>query len=114
MVEAGQHDLIAFFPITGNGAADVQGDGGHVVAENDLIRRRGVIKIRHGAVGFVQHFIGGDAGGKDAAVIGVVLNEIFCDAVDGLFGNLRTARVVEKDRVAIQGRKLLTNDIKIQ
>jgi len=71
VVEPCHHDLIACLPLARNGAADVQRQRGHVVAEDDLTGRGCIVEIRHGAMRLVQHRIRFNAGGKNALMIGI-------------------------------------------
>ncbi|MEJ2605434.1 MAG: hypothetical protein P8Z41_02035 [Anaerolineales bacterium] len=62
--------------------------------------------MRHGLAGLGDDPIGLTAGGKCDAVIGVSLDEIRQHAIDGLPGDLRSARVIEIDRTFGQRRKV--------
>lgn len=84
----------------------MQRQAGHVVAEDDLVRARGVVEVRHGLVGFVQDGVRGAAGGECAAVVGVALEQVAVDAVKGVVGDLGAARVVEEDGLPVEGGEL--------
>jgi len=75
----------------------VQGQCGHIIAEDDLFRRSGVVEVCHGTVGFIKNRIRSNAGGKSALVVGVALQQIFIDAVYGWLSNLGSAGIVEED-----------------
>ena len=85
----------------------------HVVAENDLLRAGGIVEIRHGSVGFIQDFIGSDTGGEGSLMVGIAFQQILVDAFQRLSGDLRTARIVEKDSRTIKRRKLASDDFSV-
>jgi len=58
----------------------MQRQRGHIGAENDFFRAGGIVKIRHGLMGFMQDGIGGNAGCKRAFMVGVAFQEIFINA----------------------------------
>ena len=110
MIEAGDNDGVRGVEGAGDGAADVEGEGGHVGAEDNFLRAGSVEEIRHGSVGGVEDEVGLAAGGKDALVVGVAFEQILLDAVGGLAGDLGAAGVVEEDRGTVEGGELLTDE----
>ena len=102
MVQARDHDLVAGLPGAGESAADGKGQGGHVVAEDDLLGPGGVEEIRHGGVGIFQYGIRGAAGLEGSAVVGVVIDQIGVHPVDDRLGDLRSAGIIEEDIRALQ------------
>ena len=88
----------------------MQGQGGHVVAEDDLLRAGGVQEVRHGGMGFIQDGIGLPAGGESAFVVGVAFQQVTLDALGRLAGDLRPAGVVEEDGRAVERGELFTDE----
>ena len=71
MIHAGDYDLVAGIQPAGQGTGDMKGEGGHVRAEHDLVRGRGVQKVCHSGVRLVQDCVRLLAGGKGALMVGV-------------------------------------------
>jgi len=117
VIQAGDHDGLSGLPGAGDGAADVQGEGGHVGAEDDLLGAGGVKPIGHGLVGGFQHSIRLAAAGKGAAVVGVVQGEVVHHALQSGLGDLRSAgviKVIKVDHRAAQGGKTRTNQVQVE
>jgi hypothetical protein len=110
VVKAGDHNFIAGVEPVRQAPADVQGERGHVVAEDDLLRAGGVQEIRHGGMRFFQDGIGLPAGGKSTVVVGVALQQVTLDALSRLPGDLGTAGVVEEDGRAVERGELFADE----
>ena len=113
VVEAGEDDLVARVEGVRQGPADVQGQGGHVVAEDDLLGAGGVQEVGHGAMGLRQDSVRLNAGGKSAFVVGVAFHQIALDAPGGLPGDLGSARVIKEDGRAVERGELCADDIQV-
>src|SRR5215216_583880 len=92
----------------------MQGQGGHVVSKDDLFRGRSIVEVCHGTMSSVQDRVGGNAGRKCAFMVGIAFNKIAVDTVEGLFGDLSPAGVVEKNSRAIKRRELLTDEVAVE
>ena len=103
----------------GDRPADVQRQRRHVLAEDDLLRRRGVDEVGEGLVGAVQDGVGFATGGEEAAVVRIAVAQVVGDGVDHPARDLRAPRAVEEDRRsavddAVQGRELLPDGGKVE
>ncbi len=62
---------------------------------------------------FMQDLIRFPAGLEESLMIGIAFEQIAVDALKALFGDLRPGGVIEKYRRAIEGGKLLANEIDV-
>ena len=97
MIEVGEQNFVARTEFAADGAADGEGQRGHVGAEDHLILVAAK-EIRHGGAGFGNDSVGAAAGGVSAAGVGVRVLQIIADGVDHPLRNLSAAGAVEKDR----------------
>jgi hypothetical protein len=95
VVEGGDDDFVASFQLAADGASEREGDGGHVLAEDDFIGVA-VEKIRHGGARGGDHGIVGAAGGEGPAGVGVGGEEIILYRVHDLLGDLRARGAIEE------------------
>ena len=72
VIQTGDDNDVAGVPLPRDRTANVERQAGHIVAEDNFIRRSSVQEFRHGDMGLMQHRIGFNAGGKGAFVVGVV------------------------------------------
>ncbi len=95
VIQCRYHDFIARLQLTPDGARQREGDGGHVLAENDFVLFA-MEKIRH------RRARGGDcrvvaaAGQERSAGIRVRVQEIVLNCVHDLFRHLRPRRAIQK------------------
>ena len=101
MIQTGDHQPVAGEQGLGQRAAEVKGQGGHIGAEDDLLGTGSVEKIRGGLAGGIDDFIRGPAGGKCAAMVGVILLQICCHPVQDRFAYLSAPRVIKKGCLAV-------------
>ena len=95
VVEAGEQDLVSGLEFAANGAADGEGQRGHVRAEDDFVSAA-VQEVGHGAAGSGDHRVGAAAGGVGSAGVGVVVAQVVGDGVDHALRDLRSAGAVEE------------------
>ncbi len=88
------------------GAGQVQRQGGHVGAEDDLAGRAGVDEIGHGLARLGDDAVAALRGGKKAVLVGIGVPIIRGHGVDDRLRHLGAARAVEKDGSRGQGREL--------
>jgi hypothetical protein len=91
----------------------MQGQGGHVRSKDDLFCPGSPQKICRHLPGLIDNGIRFAAGGKNPAVVGIRLDQILLNAVDGSLGNLRPGRVIKKNCWASQPRKMAANTIHV-
>jgi hypothetical protein len=97
VVQASDHDLVAGAQQPADDTAELEGQCGHVGAEDDLIRGSCVQEIRHRLVGGREH---GDrllAGPERAMGVGVAACQIAAHSVDHGLRHLGAAGAVEVD-----------------
>ena len=82
----------------GNGATQVERERGHVLAEHDLVGRRGVDEIGHRLLSVAQEGVRLDTGGEDPAVVGVTGHQVMDHGIDDALRHLGPAGAVEVDR----------------
>jgi hypothetical protein len=65
-------------------------------------------------MGLMHDLIGSSARLEHALVVGITFDQLAVDTVNALFGDLRPSRVIEKYRSAVEGRKLLADEIHVE
>jgi hypothetical protein len=96
VVELCDDDLRVTVPPAGKGAGDLEGQGGHVGPEGDLVGR-GTEEIRRRLASIGQDLLGLSARREDAVQVRPAALHVVCDSLDSLSRHLRTARPVEVD-----------------
>ncbi len=97
MIHAGDDDLVARLHGAPEGAGKVQGEGGHVLAEDDLVRGLGAEEVGHGLVG-IRHDRFGPAGSFEmSSEIGIALQQAGGDLLRHGVDRLGAGRIVEID-----------------
>jgi len=94
VVELGHDQLVARLPATPQGAAEVEGQRGHVLAEDHLLRRAAQ-QVGQGLAGLGQGCVGLDAGGVGPVRVGVVAQQVVAHRVHHGGGHLGPPRSVE-------------------
>jgi hypothetical protein len=79
----------------GEAARHMERERRHILAEDDLTRRFGVVKIGHALMSLVHQLIRRHRGGKITAEIGVFADHGFERAVDHHLRHLGAGRIVE-------------------
>jgi hypothetical protein len=79
----------------------MQGEGGHISAENDLLSTLCIDEIRYSLVRFIYDGVRCDAGCELSGVIGIGIFQIINHTIKRWLSDLSAARVVEEDRLAI-------------
>src|SRR5512142_3067369 len=92
----------------------MQRQRGHIVAEDDLVRRGSVQEIRRGDVRLLQDLIRLLAGGEGALVIRIAVQQVALDAFQALPGDLRAAGVVEEHIAAMERGELFTDEVGVE
>ncbi len=95
VIERGDDDFVAGLEITGNRSREREGDRGHVLAEDDFVFVA-IEEVGHCGAGGGDHRVVAAAGFEGAASVGVGGEEIICDGVHDLLGNLRAGGAVEE------------------
>ncbi len=96
VIEQCEHDFVAGAEVSSEGAAQGEGERGHVRAEDDFVSIA-IQKVGHGGPRLINDAIGIVAGLKGAVGVGVIASEIVGDGVDHALRHLRAAGAVEKD-----------------
>ena len=96
VVQRRDDDLVAGCQGRADGSADVQGQGRHVVAELDLVRRGRAEEVGDGRVGLVGDRVTQLAGREGATGVGVRILVVAHDGIDDALRDLRAARSVEE------------------
>jgi hypothetical protein len=104
VVEAGDHDLVAWAQVPTERAAQAEGEGRHVRSERDLVRIVRTHEVGAGGVDIGKERIGFDRRPERPAVVGVAALEVRRDGGDALARHLGATRPVEEcDRHAVDG-----------
>ncbi len=116
MVEAGDQQLVAALQFAANGAAQREGQRGHVGAEDHLVGRA-IEEVGHRGARVGDHLVGALAGDERPAGVRVDSRQVIGDSVDHALRHLGTAgRVEENSRLAVhrllQRRKLLPHPLR--
>jgi hypothetical protein len=111
MVQLGDHHLVAAAPPAAQRPRDVEGEGRHVVAERNLVRRC-VEEVGECPPGSVDRLVGLEAGRKVPVRVRVVVQQVVGHPLHDAGRHLRAAGAVEVgDRVAfIAPGERLEND----
>lgn len=94
VIQLGDYHLVAGAPGPAERPREVEGEGRHVGAEGDLLRRR-VEKLRQRFPGTGQHPIGFLAGRVGPMCIGVVVQEVVVDGFNHRQRHLGAAGAIE-------------------
>ena len=113
MVQPRHDDLVVRAKLGRQRPAQHEGERGHVVAEDDLVRR-GAQQVGRGLARIIDGLVAEPAGGEDAVCVGVAPRHVLGHGVHHRLVHLRAARIVKEDGgfavVALgQGRKLLAD-----
>jgi hypothetical protein len=99
VVELSDDDLRVSVPPAGEGAGDLEGQGGHVGPEGDLVGR-GPEEIRRRHASICQYLLGLRARREDAVEVRTAALHVARDSLDSLPRYLRAAWPVEVDDAA--------------
>lgn len=94
VIEFGDDDLVAGLELAGEGAGEVEGEGGHVIAEGDLFGA-GAEEVGHGLSALVEERVGLVAGRVVPVGVGVVVGEVVGHGVDDGAWRLSPAGPIE-------------------
>jgi hypothetical protein len=95
VVERGDDNFVAVFQITSDGTSEPEGDRRHVLAEDDFVFAAAE-EVGHRSARRRDHRVVAAAGFESAASVGVSGEEIICDGVHDLFGDLGAGGAVEE------------------
>ena len=95
MIERGDDDFVAGFQFAANRPGERERDGGHVLAEDDLVLIA-IEEISHRGAGRGDDGVCSSTGFERAAGVGVGVEEVILDGVHHLFRYLRAGRTVEE------------------
>ena len=118
VIQPGQHNFVAGAELPGQRAAEMEGEGCHIVSKDHFVRVAAQ-QISHGLVGRSDHRIRAQAGFKAAVGVGIAPGQVVHHRPDHIPVDLRAAGVVEKYGgpaviLLLQGRELLANRVDIQ
>ena len=94
MIHLRDDDLVTWREGRGEGAREREGEGGHVRAERDLVRR-GVQQVRGGRAGRVDDLVGLEARWVRPVRVRVVVQQVVAHRIDDARRHLRSPRSVE-------------------
>ena len=102
MVDPGHDDVVSRLPGSGKGAADAEGQTGHVLTKYDLLRPPRIQKVFHCHTCGVSHRIRFPAGSKLAAMITAAALQVAGHGSDHVLRRLGSAGSIQvDDRVAV-------------
>ncbi len=113
VIQLGNHYLIERSETTADGAGNMEGEGRHVRAERDVVRRS-VEKVGEYLSRLPEHCIGFDAGGIGPVRVGVMPQQVIGHRLRHRPRYLRAARPIEVRHrrtvvFALERRKCLTH-----
>src|SRR5260370_16500963 len=97
VIKGGYDDLVAGLQRLADGAAEGEGEGGHIRAEDDLTRAGGMQEIGHCTASSSDHLVGALTGDKSSLGVGIRLAEVGYHGVYDLLCHLSTTGVIEID-----------------
>ncbi len=87
----------------------MQGDAGHVSAEDDLLCPAGMGEVCHRCPRFRHQGVREPAGFEGAFVVGVGMHQVAGHALQAGLRHLRSSGIIQEDRRSLQGGELLAD-----
>jgi len=97
MIKGGYDDLVTGVQCLADGAAEGEGEGGHIRAEDDLTGAGGMQEIGHCTASSSDHLVGALTGDKSSLGVGIRLAEVGYHSVYDLLRHLGPTGVIEID-----------------